>query len=124
MNIPVNIVVDRNTTLALPMVDQFVAKAGLDSVITPARAMELVNENTLLIVTDTHKKDFCEVPQLVDKCKKIMVIDHHRKSVGFIENTVLFYHRPNSSSASEILFFRCRRYVTLFACRIYPFRYL
>ena len=34
---------------------------------------------------------------------KVMVIDHHRKSVDYIEDTVMFYHMPNSSSASEMI---------------------
>lgn len=103
LGVQANIVVDKDTTLALPMIDQFVSKEGLDTVVSPERALNLINENTLIVVTDTHKKDFTECPELLDKCGKVMVIDHHRKSVGYIENTVLFYHRPNSSSASEMV---------------------
>ena len=50
--------------------------------------------NSLLVVVDTHKSDVTEAPELIDKTEKVMVIDHHRKSVGFIENTVMFYHMP------------------------------
>ena len=39
----------------------------------------------------------------MDKINKVMVIDHHRKSVSFIDNTVLFYHMPNASSAAEMV---------------------
>ena len=43
------------------------------------------------------------MPELIDKTEKVMVIDHHRKSVGLIENTVMFYHMPNTPSASEMV---------------------
>lgn len=98
-----NIVIDTKTSLAMPLVEKFVESAGKDVLVTPERSFGLVHDNTLLFVVDTHKKDFTECPELVDRVKKVVVIDHHRKSVNFIENTVVFYHMPNSSSASEML---------------------
>ena len=103
LEIPSHIVVDRGTTLAGSMIDQYIAKFGFDVVVSESRAKSLIEENTLLIIVDTHKRDFCEFPELVDACRKRVVIDHHRKSVGFIEDTVMFYHRPVSSSASEMV---------------------
>lgn len=99
----VNIVLNRDNTLASPLVNKFIELKGEGIVISPAESKRYVNENTLLIVVDTHKKDFTEYPELVDLVSKVMVIDHHRKSVGFIEDTVMFYHMPNSSSASEMV---------------------
>ena len=103
LNVPAYIAVDKETTLATSMIDQYVAKFGLDTIVSGSRAMSLVENDTLLVVVDTHKRDFTEFPELVDACRRKMVIDHHRKSVGFIEDTVMFYHRPNSSSASEMV---------------------
>ncbi|MCM1363837.1 MAG: DHH family phosphoesterase [Ruminococcus sp.] len=102
-SIPANIVVDRQTTLAGALVDKLCSKYGDDLVISPGSAASHVKENTLVIVVDTHKQDFTECPALIDKAGKVMVIDHHRKSVSFIEDTVVFYHMPNSSSASEMV---------------------
>ena len=31
------------------------------------------------------------------------MIDHHRKGVGYIDNSVIFYHEPYASSASELV---------------------
>ncbi len=99
--IPASIVVDMNTTLAKPLIDKF---ADDENMITdPSGASELINENTLVVVVDTHKRDFTECPELIDKAPKVMVIDHHRKSAQFIENTVVFYHMPNSSSTCELV---------------------
>ena len=98
-----NIVLNKSTTLAMPLVEKFTQQKGEDIVITPAAAESKVGENTLLIVVDTHKKDFTEHPSLVDAVSKVMIIDHHRKSVGYIEDTVMFFHSPNASSASEMV---------------------
>lgn len=98
-----NIVVDTETTLATPLVSAFCEKYSKDVLVKPEKAKFLLGPNTLLIIVDTHKKDFCEAPDLVEKAEKVMVIDHHRKSVGFIENTVMFYHVPTASSASEMI---------------------
>lgn len=98
-----NIVIDTETTLASALVSAFKEKYPSDVLIKPERAKTLLGDNTLLVVVDTHKKDFCEAPELVEKAKKIMVIDHHRKSIGFIENTVMFYHVPTASSACEMI---------------------
>ncbi len=98
-----NIVVDVKNTLALPLVSAFIQEKGEGIIVSPDEAHNKVGHNTLVIVVDTHKQDFTDCPELIDKADKIMVIDHHRKSVDFIENTVMFYHMPNSSSASEMV---------------------
>lgn len=97
-----NIVVNESTSLAQPLIEKFKSEKS-DAFVTTDKAKLLMGDNTLLIVVDTHKGDFTECPQLVNMTDKIMVIDHHRKSVGFIEDTVVFYHMPNSSSTSEMV---------------------
>lgn len=97
------IVVNAKSSLASPLLERFCELAGHDAVLSPEKAHDRAGENTLLIVVDTHKKDFTECPELIDQAGKLMVIDHHRKSVDFIENTVMFYHMPNSSSTSEMV---------------------
>lgn len=98
-----NIVVNVRNTLALPLISTFIQEKGEGIVISPDEALNRVGRNTLVIVVDTHKQDFTDCPELLDKTDKVMVIDHHRKSVDFIEDTVMFYHMPNSSSASEMI---------------------
>ncbi len=98
-----NIVLNRENSLAMPLVKKFTELKGERAVVSPSESKQLTSDNTLVIVVDTHKKDFTECPELIDAVSKVMVIDHHRKSVGFIEDTVMFYHMPNSSSASEMV---------------------
>lgn len=98
-----NIVVNVKNTLALPLISAFIQEKGEGIIISPDEALDRVGSNTLVIVVDTHKQDFTDCPELLDRTDKVMVIDHHRKSVDFIEDTVMFYHMPNSSSASEMI---------------------
>ncbi len=72
-------------------------------IIDKSQALSKINDNTLLIITDTHKKNFVEVPELLDKTENIVVIDHHRKSADFIENATLTFHEAYASSASELV---------------------
>ena len=57
----------------------------------------------MLIVVDTHKKNYVEVPELLEKVNKIVVVDHHRRSTDYIENTILTFHEVYASSASELV---------------------
>ena len=72
-------------------------------IIDKSEALSKVTLDTLLIVTDTHKKNFVEVPELLDKTENIVIIDHHRKSTDFIENATLTLHEAYASSASELV---------------------
>ncbi|MBQ7294900.1 MAG: DHH family phosphoesterase [Clostridia bacterium] len=98
-----NIVVNRKNTLAAPLIDLFEAEKGQGILISPEKATGKKGKNTLIIVVDTHKADFTDCPELLEGSEKTVVIDHHRKSVDYIDNSVLFYHMPNSSSASEMV---------------------
>lgn len=62
-----------------------------------------MTEKSLLIVVDTHKTGFVESPTLYAKAKQVVVIDHHRKNVDYIQNTVIFYHEPHASSTCELV---------------------
>ncbi len=66
-------------------------------------ALENVDTETLLVIVDTHKKNFVEVPELLDGADEIVVIDHHRKSTDFIENATLTFQEVYASSAAELV---------------------
>ena len=74
-----------------------------DALIDKNEAILKTDEDTLLIVVDTHRKNYVEVPELLEKDAKIVVIDHHRKSTEFIENPTLMFHEVYASSASELV---------------------
>ncbi|MBQ9518968.1 MAG: DHH family phosphoesterase [Firmicutes bacterium] len=66
-------------------------------------ALKQFKRRTLVVVVDTHKKAIVECPELVDRAKQLVVIDHHRKGPGAIENYSLTYHESFGSSASELI---------------------
>lgn len=67
------------------------------------QALTLINDTTLLIVVDTNKKNYVEVPELLEKAGKIVVIDHHRRSPDYIENATLTFQEVYASSAAELV---------------------
>ena len=66
-------------------------------------AIKMCTKDTLLIVVDTHRPNFTECKELLEIAEKIVVIDHHRRGVEFIDNAVLVYHETYASSASEMV---------------------
>ena len=74
-----------------------------DILITKEVAEENIDENTLLVVVDTHKTNYVEDPELLNKIGKIVVIDHHRRSTDYIENATLTFQEVYASSAAELV---------------------
>lgn len=62
-----------------------------------------INAETLLVVVDTHKKNYVEVPELLEQTNKIVFIDHHRRSTNYIDNAILAFHEVYASSAAELV---------------------
>ena len=74
-----------------------------NAIISKEDAIQKTNQDTLLVVVDTHKISYVEVPELLEKTNKIVVIDHHRRSTDFIENAILTFHEVYASSACELV---------------------
>lgn len=66
-------------------------------------ALEMVDENTLVVVVDTHKPSLTECPEILERTKRIALMDHHRRGAEFIHNAVLKYLEPYASSTSELV---------------------
>lgn len=66
-------------------------------------AIQKISQNSLLVIVDTHKSTYVEVPELLEKTNKIVVIDHHRRGPDFIENAILTFHEVYASSACELV---------------------
>ena len=74
-----------------------------DVLIGRDQALEIVNSKSLVIVVDTNRKNYVEVPELLEKTSKIAVIDHHRMSTDYIENPILSFLEVYASSAAELV---------------------
>ena len=100
--VPAVIAINDEATLAGALLDTF-RKAGHEhDFIRPEQTLEVITPKTLLIVVDTYQKRLLESAQIYEKCKRVVVIDHHRMAVGHIDNPLLLYHEPYASSASEL----------------------
>jgi len=75
----------------------------VEALITTEKALEIADQNTLIVVLDTHRKSYTEAPELLDKIDKVVLIDHHRRSEEYIENTLLDYIEPYASSTCELV---------------------
>ncbi len=102
-DVPAVIAVRRDATLASSLINALVAAGQEDDFIDPKGALPIISKRTLCIVVDTYQVSLVESKEILEKCGKVAVIDHHRKGVGFIENPALVCHEPYSSSASELV---------------------
>ncbi len=98
-----HIVMNTKTELTGALHDYLLENGYEGKIISPEQALSMVNKDTLLIVVDTHVRHVMESSELYEACRNVIVVDHHRKMVGHIENAVIFYHEPYSSSASEMV---------------------
>ncbi|HPZ52997.1 MAG TPA: DHH family phosphoesterase, partial [Clostridia bacterium] len=71
--------------------------------INSSYALNIIDDNTLVIVVDTYNKELTECPKLLDYASRIALIDHHRRGSDFIKNTVIDYAETYASSTSELL---------------------
>lgn len=99
------VVMNENTSSIRPLYDEILGKNiyEKDLFITSEQAKDMVNENTMVVVVDTNKPQMTECPELLKRSKMIAVLDHHRQSSSGIENAVLSYIEPYSSSTCEMV---------------------
>lgn len=95
-------VVDFQKNLSKSLVDKIIQKYP-DLIISVEEAEEHFNESSLLIIVDTHNAELVESRKLFERAKQKVVIDHHRKTVNFISDAIIFHHEPYASSASEMV---------------------
>ncbi|MBQ3393033.1 MAG: DHH family phosphoesterase [Lachnospiraceae bacterium] len=74
-----------------------------DLIINSAEALSLVQDNAALVVVDTNIPGLTECPEMLLRCKSIVVLDHHRQGKDIIQNTTLSYIEPYASSACEMV---------------------
>lgn len=98
------IVINKNVTGVREVIEDFEKnKFYEDSLITSEQALNIYNNDTLLIIVDTHRPGMVESVELLNHAENVVLIDHHRRSEDFIEDAVLTYHEPYASSTSEMI---------------------
>ena len=97
------IVCDTNTPQISQLVKRISQNIPYEEVfITKESVSEIVDLSTVVVVVDTHRPVYTEIPELLQQ-KTVILIDHHRRSTEFIENTTLAYHEPYASSTCELV---------------------
>jgi c-di-AMP phosphodiesterase-like protein len=102
---PCQIVLNTITTSLRPLVEAFSEKEGYprDMFINSGEALDIVDNNTLVMVVDTNRPNYTECPQLLDRCKNIVVFDHHRQGSEQVQNPMISYIEPYASSTCEMI---------------------
>jgi c-di-AMP phosphodiesterase-like protein len=97
------VAIDLERNLVHSLIERLGQCGYADAFVNPSDALSLVEPGTLLIIVDTHIKHVLESPAIYDACKQVVVIDHHRRMVGYIDDAVIFYHEPYASSTCEMV---------------------
>ena len=68
-----------------------------------ATGLDLISDNTLLILVDVNNLRMVENPDIAKNVEKFIIIDHHRKNGEFEREPLINYIETSASSASEIV---------------------
>lgn len=98
------IVINSESNNAKLMISEFEKITEYENAfISGEQALNMYDNETLVIVIDVHRPSMVECTELLQYAKNVVLIDHHRRSEDFIENAVLTYHEPYASSTCEMI---------------------
>lgn len=64
---------------------------------------EIIDSDSLLILVDVNSRNYVQNQEILEQFKKIVIIDHHRKSANSIEDAIISYIEPYASSTCELV---------------------
>ena len=67
------------------------------------RAIDMCKKKTLVVVVDTHRPSYTERQKLLSLSNRVVVIDHHRRGVEYINDSILLFHEIYVSSTCEMV---------------------
>lgn len=99
------IVINDVTTSVRPIMERFLHNPEYeeDMIISGKRAVEIVNQGTLLVIVDVNRPNYTECKELIDMTSTVVILDHHRRTDEAVNNAVLSYIEPYASSACEMV---------------------
>lgn len=100
-----HIVINEIGSSVRPMISQFFNNSDYedDMFISNLKALEIAQQDDLLIIVDVNRPSITECPELVEQMRDIIVLDHHRLTTDSIESAQLSYIEPYASSACELV---------------------
>ena len=99
----VKMVANKQNTLARTLIDFLRFSDKELAIYDYGEIKDTVDEDALLIVVDTHRPIIMDFRELYDRIDKVIIIDHHRQSEDFVDETVARYMKSKASSACEIV---------------------
>ena len=114
-----HIVINDVSTSIKPLYDEIAQSSvyGKDIFLTSGEALDYISDSAMVVVVDTNKPQMTECPELLKRSKTIAVLDHHRQSSTVIDNAVLSYIEPYSSSTCEMVQKYCSILWMISRCR-------
>lgn len=105
LNKKAHIVINEVTTSVRPLMTRFINNPDYeeDMFLKGEQAMDVVDNNTLLVIVDVNRPTYTECSELLQLTKTIVILDHHRQTGEAIENAVLSYIEPYASSSCEMV---------------------
>lgn len=99
------IITDKKSTMAGNLISRAAEEGIGDLIISADEAKKIYEESkkNLLVIVDTHIKNFVENTDILNASNLTVVIDHHRKAIDYIDNSVIFFHDPSASSTAEMV---------------------
>lgn len=99
-----NIIIGNKNSSVQKLIDRLAEQEEYHNLFMSAdAALAFLSDQTLTVVVDTHIPELTESPAMVEQCRRVVVLDHHRKSASFIDKAVLVYHEPYASSTCELV---------------------
>lgn len=91
-----------------PMINDVVNKYSEElnkkhNFISEDEALELLDDNTLVVMVDHHSKEQSNGSNLLEKAQQIIILDHHRRKAELDVQPLMIYCEPSASSTCEII---------------------
>lgn len=104
LDVPCSIILEQSNGSIQQVLDEFNADKDYENAFTDNEGYRAhQDDNTLLVLVDVHSKGYVQNYDLVKHSKRIVIIDHHRRSADAIEGALLTYVEPYASSTSEMV---------------------
>ena len=104
LEVPAKIIIDLQKNASKPLLEKLMSrKEYTGKFVSGQDAIADSGDDTLLVVVDTNRPDQVESREFLEHCKRVAVIDHHRRAADYIDDAILNFHEPYASSASELV---------------------
>ncbi len=97
------VVMNESTEMAKPLYERILSINDEFKAYSLQEVKGIITKQSLLIITDCHRAQVVEEPEIIKLCGQTVIIDHHRRAVDYIDSAVIFYNETSASSASEMV---------------------